>query len=141
METTQTLKNTENALRDFIAITLKESLGKKWVLNCGVSKERIGKWIERKTEEEKKYVAGVAEERLIYYADFYDLKKIIEKNRDKDFKKVFSSQKTINLYLDILHNFRNPDAHRRELLPHQEYLILGIAGEIRKGLLEKLEVV
>lgn len=35
---------------------------------------------------------------------------------------------------DELACYRDPDAHRRELLPHQQNLVLGIAGDIRSRL-------
>ena len=37
----------------------------------------------------------------------------------------------MDVWLSTLEAFRNPDAHRRELLLHQKYLILGICSEIR----------
>ena len=37
--------------------------------------------------------------------------------------------KTMEVWLDELEKLRNPDAHRRELLPHQKQLAAGIAGE------------
>lgn len=135
MEVTQVLKDTENALRDFIASEIEGVLGKEWVLKCGVTEERIKQWQERKTAEEKRHFSGTIEERILYYADFYDLKTILEKNWDKIFSKVFSDKKIMILYLDILNNFRDLEAHRRELLPHQKNLILGIAGEIRSSII------
>ncbi len=135
IDITQTLKDTENALRDFVASELKNSLGENWILNCGVIEDRISKWRERKVEEEKRHFSGTTEERILYYADFYDLKTILEKNWEKVFSKVFSSKKITILYLDILGGYRDPDAHRRELLPHQKNLIFGIAGEIRSSII------
>jgi len=40
----------------------------------------------------------------------------------------------MEVWLDELGRFRDPDAHRRELLPHQKHLAVGIAGEIRTRL-------
>lgn len=40
----------------------------------------------------------------------------------------------MEVYLSELERLRDPDAHRRELLPHQKHLILGIGGEIRTRL-------
>ena len=77
---TQSLKDTENALRDFISEVLKAAHGEIWVLQCGLPQERIVKWRERKQVEEKRQTGGVVEERLIYYADFFDIQNIIKKN-------------------------------------------------------------
>jgi len=49
MDVTQSLKDTENLLRDFIVVVLQKSLGESWLDTCGVSGERINKWKERKT--------------------------------------------------------------------------------------------
>ena len=40
----------------------------------------------------------------------------------------------MEVWLNELEQLRDPDAHRRELLPHQKHLILGISGEIRTRL-------
>lgn len=48
MDITQSLKDTENSLRDFIAYHLEKSFGDRWVSNCGVSPERIKTWEERR---------------------------------------------------------------------------------------------
>ena len=131
MDVSQALRDAENSLRDFIAIVLSSSLGPNWVENCGVSPARIVEWNNRKTTEEKTQTTGVVEERLIYYADFYDLKTILFKRWEQDFKIVFGKRKELEVWLETLEDLRNPDAHRRELLPHQKHLAIGICGEIR----------
>lgn len=135
MDVTQALKDTENLLRDFIVVVLQKSLGETWLDTCGVSGERISKWKERKTIEEKRQLSGVVEERLIYYADFYDLKAILKKHWSGEFSKALGDWKTMEVWLNELEKLRDPDAHRRELLPHQKHLILGISGEIRTRLI------
>ena len=96
--------------------------------------ERIDKWRERKADEERRQRSGVVEERLLYYADFYDLKTIIKKNWQGDLSDALGEWKRFEVFFDELADFRDPDAHRRELLPHQEHLALGIAGDIRSRL-------
>lgn len=135
MNVTQALKDTENLLRDFIVVVLQKSLGESWLDTCGVSGERITKWKERKTIEEKRQLSGVVEERLIYYADFYDLKTILKEHWSGEFSKALGDWKTMEVWLSELEKLRDPDAHRRELLPHQKHLILGISGEIRTRLI------
>lgn len=75
----QTLRDTDNALRDFISYVLQEKLGSGWESKVGVSPERLSKWAERKEVEGKRQDAGAVDERLIYYADFYDLQTILKK--------------------------------------------------------------
>jgi hypothetical protein len=134
MDITQALKDTENSLRDFIAVVLQKTFGENWLDTCGVSGERVEKWKERKNAEEKRQQSGVVEERLIYYADFYDLKTILKKHWSGEFSKALGDWKTMEVWLGELEQLRDPDAHRRELLPHQRHLILGISGEIRTRL-------
>lgn len=131
MDITQYLKDTENSLRDFIAAVLEDKLGDNWVLNCGVSEGRLKNWTDRRTVEAKRQTSATVEERLIYYADFYDLTTILHKNWSGEFSQAFGDWKTMEVMLNILEKYRDPDAHRRELLPHQKHLIAGISGEIR----------
>ncbi len=136
MDVTQALRDTENALRDFIASALSKSLGDDWVEKCGVPPDRIQKWKDRKLVEESRQESGVVDERLIYYADFFDLKTILKKNWSGEFSEALGDWKTMEVWLNELEKLRDPDAHRRELLPHQKHLALGIAGEIRTRLVK-----
>ncbi len=134
IDLTQALKDTENSLRDFLATVLEREVGVEWMSTCGVTAERLTQWQNRKTIETKRQTGGVVEPRLIYYADFYDIKTILEKNWDR-FCIAFGDWNTMKVYLAQLEALRDPDAHRRELLPHQKNLALGIAGEIRTKLI------
>jgi HEPN superfamily Swt1-like protein len=134
MEITQALKDTENALRDFIGFILQQKLGTEWIDKSGVSNDRIEIWKKRKKSEEKRQEAGVVEERLIYYADFFDLRTILQKNW-QEFAPALGDWKTMDVWLGELEKLRDPEAHRRELLPHQKNLISGISGEIRNRLI------
>src|SRR6266568_6015409 len=80
VDISQALRDAENALRDFIASELSRSLGQNWENSCGVTTERLVKWRERKEIEARRQEAGVVDERLIYYAEFYDLKTILKKH-------------------------------------------------------------
>ncbi|MGD1017921.1 MAG: Swt1 family HEPN domain-containing protein [Verrucomicrobiia bacterium] len=131
---TQALKDTENALRDFIAVILEKTLGKDWIDSCGVSSDRVEKWRQRKADESKRQESGVVEERLLYYADFYDISTILKKHWDK-FAPALGDWKTMDVYLGELEKLRDPDAHRRELMPHQKHLAAGIAGDIRSRII------
>ncbi|MGO8761129.1 MAG: Swt1 family HEPN domain-containing protein, partial [Desulfobaccales bacterium] len=126
----QILKDTENALRDFIAFILSQKNGPEWEANCGVSSERLRKWEERKDVEVKRQKTGAVDERLIYYADFYDLKTILKKHWEH-FAPALGELKEMEAWLSALEKLRDPEAHRRELLPHQKSLIEGLSGEIR----------
>jgi hypothetical protein len=133
IDVSQALKDTENALRDFISSVLSNKFGANWIEQCGVTPERIKKWEESKAVEEKRQKFGVVEERLIYYAEFYDLKTILHKHW-AEFADALGDKKTMEVWLDELGRLRDPDAHRRELLPYQKHLAVGISGEIRTRL-------
>ena len=136
MDVTQALRDTENALRDFIAEVLTRTFASDWVQKCGIAPERINRWRERKEIEVKRQQTGAVEERLLYYADFYDLKTILKKNWSGEFSDALGEFKTFEVWLSELEKLRDPDAHRRELLSHQKHLALGIAGEIRTRLVK-----
>lgn len=131
MDVSESFKNVENSLRDFISTLLTEEKGEDWIMSSGVSQERIIQWKERREIERKKQKFGTSESRLFYYSDFYDLTNIIDKSWNNKIKDALGEKKVVMVFLKILEDFRNPDAHRRELLPHQKHLILGISGEIR----------
>jgi hypothetical protein len=130
MDTTQALKDAENSLRDFIAAVLHSKLGPEWVKGCGVTEARIANWKQRQIEDARKQPSGTPEERLLYYADFYDLPTILEKHR-QHFSPAFGDKKKFLHLFDQINNLRNIDSYRRELLLHQKQLVLGISGEIR----------
>lgn len=131
----QALKEAENSLRDFIASTLEKRLGKDWIEKCGVSASRIENWRERRETEAKRQQTGVVEERLLYYADFYDLSTILKKNWNGELADALGGKwKTMEVFLGELEKLRDPHAHQRELLPHQKHLIVGLSGEIRNRL-------
>lgn len=138
------LRDIENFLRDNIAFILKNNYGKEWEKKLGVTGERINTWETRKIVEQKRLNGKKLEDRLLYYSDFYDLKVIIDKNWNV-FKDVFLSKKEIDYQLEQLESYRNPNAHNRDLLEHQKFLLRGIVGEIKsnlmkyKGKIEKVE--
>jgi hypothetical protein len=127
----QALKDVENSLRDFISVLLPEKLGQEWLSKCGISPERVTKWEEKRDTERKKLHSGITEDRIIYFSDFYDLGNIVSKNWEKIFQPVFIDKKVFEVFINQLETYRNTQAHARELLTFQKYLILGISGHIR----------
>lgn len=136
MDVNQALKDTENSLRDFISLVMSRRFGQNWFGRGGIDADKIQKWEQRK-EEDRKRLGVVTDERLLYYADFYDIKTLLEKNWDiiTEFSAALGKKKEVIYWLEKLESFRNPEAHRRELLPHQKHLVLGIEGEIRMRLI------
>lgn len=123
------LKLLENSLRDFIEFILLKKYGSEWVDKMNMSAGRVANWRERKKVEARRLNEEALEDRLLYYADFYDLQTIISKNWDQ-FKEAFK-KKEIEVFLSELEKLRDPNAHRRELKDYQKHLIIGLSGEIR----------
>lgn len=123
----------ENVLRDLIKDVLAAQHGEAWHDHLGVTAERRAKWEERRVEERKRRTGGVADERLLYYADFTDLKTIIGNDTNWAlFKDCFGVKKVFDVYLDRLGALRNPGAHSRALMDFERNLIIGMTGELRQ---------
>jgi hypothetical protein len=126
----EALAAAENAVRDLIETVLGGT--PDWVKSSGLSPERIAKIEGRQQGEATSRGGGVAnvEKRALYYAELYDLQTILAKHWSK-FASCLGDRKTFMAIFDRLEDFRNPDAHGRELLPFERHLALGITGEIR----------
>jgi hypothetical protein len=126
----EALSAAENALRDLIASVLGDA--PDWLAKPGLKPERIEHIGERKATEVASRGAGVAaiETRDLYYAELYDLQVILDGNWHA-FAACLGDRKTFDAMFDRMEEFRNPDAHGRELLPFERHLALGISGEIR----------
>ena len=97
---------------------------------CGLPQERVEKWVEKLEAEKKKQRFSTCDPRLIYYSDFYDLGNILKKNWEI-FCVAFGEKREIEVFLGLLENYRNSNAHGRELLTYQKHLAIGMSGEIR----------
>jgi len=128
------LEAAENALRDFIQEVLEKKFAKEWLEKCGISEKRRKQWEEWRDKEKEKDPTGIAEDRVLYYSDFGDLRSIINRNWDL-FEPCFKDKARIVSRLQELKGFRDTDAHRRELLTHQKQIVLGYCGEIRTAII------
>jgi hypothetical protein len=124
------LSATETVLRNLIASRLEQKFGTRWQDHLGVTPQRVELWKQRKAEEAVRLSTGNLETRLLYFADFTDIKTIVSKNWEV-FTDVFGEKREFEVLISMLEDFRNPQAHRRGLLPFQEQLVAGICGEIR----------
>ncbi|GAB3870748.1 hypothetical protein GCM10028824_19750 [Hymenobacter segetis] len=130
MNEKQALQDVENVLRDFISAGLDKKFGPDWFSKCGLPDDRIAKWKEKLEIENKKQKHSSCDPRLIYYSDFYDLRNMLNKNWDI-FSAALGEKKEVDALLGMLENYRNSNAHGRELLTYQKHLVVGITGEIR----------
>jgi len=124
------LTTTETVLRDLAEELLREAHDDDWLAKSGLTEERIEKLHEGRDEERRRREGGKVSERLIHYAQFWDLETIFVKNWEL-FKDCFGDQKELRFHLRRLGTYRNPEAHSRDLLPFEEHLVMGITGEIR----------
>jgi hypothetical protein len=126
----EALAAAENALRDLIETVLGGT--PDWMKSSGLSPERIAKIEGRQQEEAKSRGGGVAtvEKRTLYFAELFDLQTILDKHWQA-FASCLGDRRAFMAMFDRMEDFRNPDAHGRELLPFERYLALGITGEIR----------
>lgn len=122
--------DTERNLRDLLSTLLINRYGPLWESSPkGWSKEERDALTSRQHDEQNKIPNQHLSTRLLDYAHILDLKKLIERNLDI-FSRVFQSKATTSAMLETLSVLRNPSMHGRAvLLPHQQYLALGICGE------------
>ena len=131
MEIARSLKDAENAFRDFLEFILERNLGEKWVEKCGLGALRTDKWREQKALAEADLVPNSGEEGLLFYAPFEDLYALVNQNWSGDLQSAFTDKEKLLTFLSIIEKYRHPDLHRRELFVHQKHLIMGVTGEIR----------
>ena len=132
MEIGNSINLVENEFRDLIEQLLKRKHGEGWLDHLRVPTERVKVWEERRDTEPKRRSGVEVEHRPLYYADFYDVVNIIRKHWNEGFKDCFKDRKRFDTYTDRLNEFRNPDAHSRNLVPFEEQLVLGMTGELRQ---------
>ena len=113
----EAIREAENALRNLIAEILESTLGARWLEESGIVTERLELLRKRKEEEEKRRPLQRPDERLLYYADLSDLRKVIEKHWDQ-FQPILRDKREFEVFFDKLEDFRNPDAHQRGLWPY-----------------------
>jgi hypothetical protein len=131
MEISKSIKDAENALRDFLQLCLERNFGEAYTTKLGLPSAKIDVWLERKAQAEISHTPSTHEERLIYYAPFEDLYQLISENWIGDFQATFSDRERLMVFLKIIEEYRHPDTFRRELFVHQKHLLLGITGELR----------
>jgi hypothetical protein len=122
----------ETALRQVLQLVVPASVGEDW-LTKQLPPEKLAQLDQRREEERKKRaLRGVAStpESLLAYADLYTLRSLAEKNWQILVPALGKKSETGTL-LKRLDDLRNPIAHNRPLVPFEQDLAAGIAGEIR----------
>ena len=133
MQPAEALATCEQALRRLISTVLADKLGQNWIEKAFTA-ERVEAF--RKTREEesgrrtRRGVAAVPTEELAY-VQFFDMLKLVQKYWDHLRPALGNDQKEMMGLLGRFEALRNSVAHSRDLLPFEEELLSGIAGEIR----------
>ncbi|WP_414122791.1 hypothetical protein [Corynebacterium nuruki] len=126
------LSTCETALRQLLTFVLSQKHGLNW-LTAVVSADKLVKWQERKEVEAKKRTTrGVATvpPGLLDYAEFHELVDLVNK-RWNEVAPALGKKAVTGALLERFDDLRNTVAHSRDLLPFEEDLLAGIAGEIR----------
>src|SRR3989442_3562670 len=128
--TPETIKDcvleTEKQLRRIIYDIFFEKYGTDWQnkASLGLDSEEIQEIKSRMNNER---------EIFLDYCYILDVKKIIHENWS-EFAKVFSCKDTIMQYLTTINRLRNPIMHSRDIAKHENYLCLGICGELMENI-------
>jgi len=123
MRTTEAINIIESVLRDLI----REVIGEAWQTHPKIDMQKL---VQQQSEDKNRRPGTIGTPPLIEYLEFWHLSAIINDNW-AEFKPALEAQKRFTLDMDRLANFRNPTMHSRELLEHEEHLVLGITGQLR----------
>lgn len=123
----------ERALRSLLAVVLADHYGAEGWLGQVASAERIAKWTEPAgTETRTQGARGVAVTSTdpLDYAQLFEMVDLTKRHWSP-VAPALGKKAVTGALLDRLDALRNTVAHNREVLPFEEDLLAGIAGEIR----------
>lgn len=126
------LASCESALRLLVTHTLSIKYGPGWLASA-MNEESLNRLEARLEEETRKRTAkgvAVVSTALLDYTQFYELREIIEKNWDV-MAPALGKKAVTGALLQRFDDLRNTVAHSRDLIPFEQDLLSGIAGEIR----------
>ncbi len=128
------LATCEQALRRLV-VSVLSAKDEAW-LSTYFKAEQVQRWKERREDEqrrrERRGVARTSDQPLDY-SELYELTTVIDRHWDAGFSAAFRGVKRneVLVLLSRLEALRNTVAHSRELLPFEQDLLAGIAGDIR----------
>ncbi|QNJ91358.1 hypothetical protein HZU40_24600 [Mycolicibacterium fluoranthenivorans] len=122
----------ETALRQLLDAVMSPLNGADWFEGQVTAEKLLQLEERRETERKKREARGVAAtpDALTAYADLFTLRSVCEKNWQRVEPALGKKAETGTL-LKRLDDLRNAIAHNRPLVPFEEDLVAGIAGEIR----------
>lgn len=123
MDPSNALNVVETVLRNAIRFTFSVS----WMDRAGApSAEKLA---ERHTTEISRRKGSVVSSDLLDYTMTHELTHFVEKNWE-EFKPIFNDFPRTKEFFRIVNSIRNTIAHNRSLLPFEENLVSGIAGQL-----------
>lgn len=129
---TVALETLERALRQCYTVAFEARYGSSWLTNVATA-ERLAEWKAKWETEEKRRgkrgVVGVSPS-LLDYAEFHQLIEMADKYWG-DLAVALGDKKDTLALLRRFEHLRNTVAHSRPLIPFEDDLLSGIAGEIR----------
>ncbi|UWD82792.1 hypothetical protein NY057_00745 [Curtobacterium flaccumfaciens] len=129
---TEAIVAIERSLRQLLDVALSDQFGGTWMQQL-VAADKVSAWeAKRDTEHARRGKRGVGatSQRLLDYAEFHELIALAEKQWAVIAPALGERRDTAAL-LRRFDQLRNTVAHSRALLPFEEDLLSGIAGEIR----------
>jgi hypothetical protein len=131
MDPARALATLERALRQLMEHAYRAQFGDAW-LDQVTTPEQRERWQDRARDEEarrgRRGVSRLPEPGLAY-ADLYALRTVLEANWDP-LAPALKEKKEIVALLKRFDSIRNAVAHSRDVLPFEQDLLAGIAGDI-----------
>lgn len=107
-------------------------LGLSWLSTaCETGVVDMARLEAKVADERGRRPAAVVSTDPLDYTEFSQLQALILEKQWNAFAPALGKRKHIEAYLSKISGFRNPTMHARALLPFEEYLVLGISGELR----------
>lgn len=134
LEPSVALSTCETALRELMTYAYEDRYGNAWLDRVTKPKQREA-WAERAhVEADTRVPRGVAQVPNVglSYANFYDLLGIVEKERNwEPLAGALGKRAEVLPLLQRFEKLRNTIGHSRPLIPFEQELMSGIAGQIR----------
>ena len=121
-------KTYENTLKQVII----SILGASDDIDYNISNELKRRWLEKRNHEKEKNDGFLFEKRILFYADFIDLRTIVEKNWNA-FEKVFKNKDRFFVFFDEVYQFKNTLNLGNSLTKSQEELLSGITADLKNS--------
>lgn len=122
------IKSYENTLKHIII----DVLGASDQADYNISDDVKEKWFEKRSFESQKNDGFLTEKRILFYADFFDLKTIISKNWD-EFEPVLKNKERFLVFFNEVNQYQNLMNLGKALTKSQEEMLSGILADLKNN--------